>query len=131
MDPGHHSNLDQFSIAIFTATVRSPTSRHFLSGRGTLANTRDQLNRHIGGSEAVAGWQQRLSFGAKPIPTEHLPLGPTEPSQLVEIENSFATVAESKVTALSVLSFAVLASFAILPLLFPTLTVPKFTSYES
>jgi hypothetical protein len=69
------------------------------------------------------------TVGAKPIPTEHLPFGPTEPSQLVEAENSFdpATVAPAKVTTVSVFFFAVLVSFTTLLLLFPTLTVPKFT----
>jgi hypothetical protein len=66
--------------------------------------------------------------GAKPILTEHLPLGPTKPLQLVEAENSFdpATVAPSKVTAVPVFLFAVLISFTTLLLLFPILTVPKF-----
>jgi hypothetical protein len=69
------------------------------------------------------------TVGAKPIPTEHLPFGPTEPSQLVEAENSFdpATVAPAKVTAVSVFFFAVLVSSTTLLLLFPTLTMPKFT----
>jgi len=67
--------------------------------------------------------------GAKAILTEHLPLGPTEPSQLVEAENSFdpATVAPAKVTAVPVFFFAVLVSATTLLLLFPTSTVPKFT----
>ena len=48
------------------------------------------------------------TVGAKPIPTEHLPFGPTGPSQLVQAENSFdpATVAPVKVTAVPVFFFA-------------------------
>jgi len=69
------------------------------------------------------------TVGAKPIPTEHLPFGPTEPSQLVEVENSFdpATVAPAKVTAVPVFFFAILVSLTTRLLLFPTLTVPKLT----
>jgi len=49
------------------------------------------------------------TVGAKPILTEHLPLGATAPSSLVEAENSFVpdTVAQSKVAAVPVFFFAV------------------------
>ena len=69
------------------------------------------------------------TVGAKPILTEHLPFGPIEPAQSVEAENSFdpARVAPSRVTAVPVFLFAILVSFTTPFLLFPTLTVPKFT----
>jgi hypothetical protein len=69
------------------------------------------------------------TVGAKRMLTEHLPFGPTEPSQLVETENSFdpATVAPAKVTTVPVFFFAVLVNSTTLLFPFPTLTVPKFT----
>jgi hypothetical protein len=69
------------------------------------------------------------TVGVKPIPTEHLPFGPTEPSQLVEAENSFdpATVSPAKVTAVPVFFFALLVKITTCFFLSPTLTVPKFT----
>ena len=69
------------------------------------------------------------TVGAKPISTEHFCFGPIEPSQLVEAENSFdpLTVAPARITAIPVFFFAVLVSVTTRFLLFPTLTVPKFT----
>ena len=65
--------------------------------------------------------------GAKPTVTEHFPLGPTWPLQLVETENSLdpETLPPLKVIVAPPFFCAVLVKVTALTLLLPTLTVPK------
>ena len=79
---------------------------------------------------------QRILINVGNMDQIPLPFGLTEPSQLDETKNSFdtATVALATVIAVSVLGpFLHRISLLLRPCVrfFPTLTVPKFTSYET
>ena len=76
-------------------------------------------------TSALAGPEE---VGANPTVTEHRPLGPTWPSQIVKAENSVdpETLPPSKITLTPLFFFAVLVSVTPFTLILPTLTLPKF-----
>src|SRR5215469_9423908 len=76
-------------------------------------------------TSALAGPEE---VGANPTVTEHRPLGPTWPLQIVKAENSVdpETLPPSKITLTPLFFFAVLVSVTPFTLILPTLTLPKF-----